>query len=174
MKILSAVLLLAGCNRSSIIYSVAGDPYLTKQMKSKTITTRIKPDAGPMVKGAESATISELQRSGWKYVPKDGEIILDVDSSFGGRSVSSGYTSTVTTPMLSGYGSISSSKTRFDQMDVVNLRYIASEKGQPFWEAQMSGSSEYLFGEWQPGCIRELFVDRYLENESSEEACYKP
>ena len=87
LLVLCIVLSGAGCNRSSVIFSIAGNPVATAQMKQKTISTRVDSAGVQIAKSTELATIRELQRAGFHYVPKNGAITLDIDSDFGGRSI---------------------------------------------------------------------------------------
>ena len=90
---------------------------------------------------------------------------MTVGSSFGGRGIESSFS---TRDLAFG-----NYRTKYKQMDLAVLDFKATLKDAPIWEARISGNSEYLLGdEYRGGCIRELFVDLYTENNTAEDRCF--
>lgn len=157
-----------GCSTGNIMVTVNGEPGAAKKLKQATITTETAKDASLMTKGAEKSVQNELKREGFKLVPKGGQVIMTVTMDSAGYGVESSKTfGPVFTPM----GEYS---TYNKQIGIEELRLSATENGKPFWQAKISGSGEYLNGDIQPGCVRELLRNHLDENGTQEERCYKP
>ncbi len=160
--------MIGGCSTGSIIVSVNGEPNAAAKLKQQTITTATKPDASLMTKMAEKSLQSELKREGFKVVPKGGAITMNVSMDSAGYGIESTKTFG---PVFTTAGEYN---TYNKQMGIEELRLSATEQGTPFWQAKISGSGEYLNGDIQPGCIRELLRNHLNENATNEERCYKP
>ena len=161
-----ALCLTAGCSTGKIITTVNSMPGAVEKLKTKTIEVRAVPDSDMMTRKAADSVKSVMLDQGMKWVPNGGQIIMDVSMGYQGRGIAK----STTVPSFTGWGV---DQTYHEQMDVFGLTLAASENGQPIWEGRITGSAEFLTGDVQGGCIRELLQQRIDDNGSSEQRCYK-
>jgi len=160
-----AIVFLAGCSKTTAIFTVVGEPGAGSLLKSKTITAKPMDEKNMTDKLIVRELSQQLRRAGFKAVPTNGEVTMTVGSSFGGRGIESSFS---TRDLAFG-----NYRTKYKQMDLAVLDFKATLKDAPIWEARISGNSEYLLGdEYRGGCIRELFVDLYTENNTAEDRCF--
>lgn len=163
---LTAILLtcLAGCTTGEAFFTVSGVPGSSTMLKQKTVTTMTEPNANVMSKNLEQSLIKELQRSHYKYKPKDAEIVIKVRAGHDGRGTGDSWSYA---PIWGGI------QTNTEHFELINLDFQALEKGKPFWEARISGAGDVVLSDLQGGCIRELLLNHTDNSDSREDRCYK-
>lgn len=159
-----AYLLMTACTTGEAIFTVSGVPGSSTILRQKAIATATDPNPSVMTRNLEQSLIAELKRSRFRYQPNNADVVIKVRADHGGRATGDSWSYQ---PIWGGI------QTNTEQFHLINLDFQASDKGKPFWEARISGDGEYLIGELQGGCIRELLLNHLDENDSREDRCYK-
>ena len=162
--LLAVLLVLSGCTTGQAFFTVSGVPGASSLLRQKTISTTTEPNANVMSKNLEQNLIKELQRSHYKYKPKDAQVVIKVRAEHAGRGTGDSWSYA---PIWGGV------QTKTEHFELVNLDFQASENGKPFWEARISGSGDDVLSSLQSGCIRELLLNHTDDSDSREDRCYK-
>lgn len=164
--IATLIVVSAGCAKHRATYSIVGEPHAESLLRSKTITAKVADDKSLSDKLIKEEVERQLRRTGFKVSPKDGEITLNVATSYGGKAITSSFSN------RDPFGDQLTQYYHSDQT-VIDLR--ATILNKPIWEARISGDTENIIGEeYRPGCIRELLVDHLTEYGSHTDRCLNP
>ena len=131
----------------------------TEELKKKTISTRLREHPSIIEVNANAAFVGELTRKGFRYVPKGGEIIIDVSASHGVE----------TTAMVHSYAPFRH-KLENESDDVSYFAFSAIMDGKPIWEGTIRIPSEELEGVYTHVCIKKL-LDRFDTTSAGEDDC---
>ena len=129
------------------------------ELRTKTISTSIPEKPNTLEVNANNALIGELSRNGFKYAPKNGQIIIEITAN-GGQRV------TGATHKLGFFRTHSDNNSE----DFTSYNFVARADNQPIWEGSIDGTSEDVVGKFLHVCIRTLLHD-FNKDRSEETDC---
>lgn len=135
------VTVLAGCTRPYANFAIETTP-AAGMMKSKTVSVELPKDASALAHNTYKVIVDQMKREGFKVVPKNGQVTMQMDAYRGNKSVGSRVNYRVF-----------HSSVEEEYADVVTIEMHAIEKGVGIWDGHIEGLGEFLSGKYAPGCI---------------------